>query len=89
MVKNGADTRLVTTTIRFFGPLEDLVGCSEAQVEISLPQAEASLRNAIDGRFPVLEGEFFRLAVDEEIVAEGQMISRVREISCLPPFAGG
>lgn len=79
----------MTTKIRFFGPLEEVVGFPESQMEITLPQSEASMRQAINDLFPPLRGEFFRIAVDEEMISEGAVIGDAREIACLPPFAGG
>jgi molybdopterin converting factor small subunit len=89
VVKNNTDTQISTTAIRFFGPLEELIGFSESRLDIGFPQSGASLRKTIDEEFPALKGKLFLLAIDEELVEEGVVIDGAREISCLPPFAGG
>lgn len=77
------------TLVRFFGPLEEVLGVPEKTVTLSYPQSDVSLRDALVAAFPRLHGRVFSIAVDQVIVAEGQTITAAREIALLPPFAGG
>ena len=77
------------TVVRFFGPLEELLGVPEETLTLAYPHSGASLRGALETAFPGLRGQLFSVAVDRVLVAEGQTITEAREIALLPPFAGG
>ena len=83
------EVRECETTVRFFGPLEEVLGAPEKTVTLTYPQSDGSLRAALEAAFPELHGQVFSVAVDQVIVAEGQSITEAREIALLPPFAGG
>ena len=75
--------------VRFFGPLEEILGESEGVISLEYPQTAATLRNQLEIAFPRLKGGVFAIAVDQAILGEGRSISSAGEIALLPPFAGG
>lgn len=86
---NGSEKRTFEAIVRFFGPLEEVLGTPEETLTLSYPQSDASLRGSLEAAFPGLKGRVYSIAVDQAIVAEGQTIREAREIALLPPFAGG
>jgi len=77
------------TTLRFFGPLTDLVGEQAAIGDLPFPCTIARLREILEARSPQLKKQTYRIAVDEVIREETDVIGSAREIALLPPFAGG
>lgn len=81
----------MSTVVRIsaFGPLTDVLGSEPIEASVSLPATVAVLREELTRRFPALEGQRYRLAVDERLVPEEASIPAAGEIALLPPFAGG
>lgn len=75
--------------LRFFGPLEDVVGVREATMDPHLPVTARALGEAIRDAYPTLDGVRYSLAVDGAFVEGEALVEAAGEIALLPPFAGG
>lgn len=79
-----------TVKIAVFGPLTEVVGAGELEVELTLPASAARLDAELRRRRPELDGRRYQIAADERIVRGEEVIhADVGEIALLPPFAGG
>jgi len=77
------------THVRYFGPLMELTGTDEEQLEIAFPITVARLRVTLEQHHPALSGEIFRIAVDAVMRDSDTTLSAAGEVACLPAFAGG
>ncbi len=77
------------TRVKYFGPLMELTGTDEEQLEIAFPITVAKLRVTLEHYHPALAGESFRIAVDAVMRDSDTTLSAAGEIACLPAFAGG
>ncbi len=75
--------------LRLYGPLIDLPGCRDGNIDLDFPLDAGTLRDRIDDRFPVLRKESFRIAVDHRLPADGEIICGAEELALLPPASGG
>ena len=73
--------------IKYFGMLAELTGCNSGVLE---PHAEpvSALKNVLFEKYPALKTKDFRIAQNQELVAEDTILTG-QEIAVLPPFAGG
>ena len=75
-------------SVLFFGSLID---ATEGEREIQLkdmPDID-SVKNNLLKKFPKLENYTFRVALNQKILDENQVLSDDDVIALLPPFAGG
>jgi len=77
------------TRVRYFGPLTELSGTDEEQLEIAFPIIVGELRTALEQKHPALSGQSFRIAVDAVIRESNSTVAAAGEIACLAAFAGG
>ena len=74
-------------TIKYFGMLAESTGTSEEQIPFS-GGTVAELMESLYSKYPVLRSMEFKVAVDQKISTEEDLISN-QEIALLPPFSGG
>ena len=73
--------------IKLFGPLKDIIGSS--QIDMENISTIDQLRNGLIEQYPQLKSFIFSVAINHEIKIENQEIKTNDEIALLPPFAGG
>jgi molybdopterin synthase catalytic subunit len=81
----------VRVTVLHFAAARDAAGCAREIVEHEGPLHVAELRQLLGARRPELARLLprCRIAVDEELAAEGDSIPDGAEIAVIPPVAGG
>lgn len=73
--------------VKFFGPLTDVVGCSQLAMA-GIADVE-SLKKKILVDFPGLKNHSYMVAVGKKIVSGNVSLKSGDEVALLPPFAGG
>ncbi len=82
---------MATVTVKFFGPLKDIVGKDDLQLEISAAGSGEVAFNQLAGMYPRLvewKGSV-RLAVNLEYASLNDALNDGDEISFIPPVSGG
>ena len=74
-------------TIKYFGLLVDVTGCSEETLHTSA-ETFKQLLEELYGKYPELETKDFQVAQNNTIVSKTEVINQT-EIALLPPFSGG
>lgn len=79
--------------VLFFGKLQDVVGQSQASIDIPSSIANThDLRKFLNSKFGLngdLQAPSIRIAVNGEIIDDHSSISNQDEIAFLPPVGGG
>ena len=77
--------------VRFFGPLRDIVRCSEVVIDVPAPATGATAFDVLAVRYPELRPwkQSVRLAVNRRYVPFESAIASGDEISFIPPVSGG
>ncbi|WP_281989890.1 MoaD/ThiS family protein [Aquimarina aggregata] len=75
-------------TIKYFGMLAEATSISEEQLQIDTCSV-AELLISLKKQHPKLSNKDFKVAVNQELVANDYAITTETEIALLPPFAGG
>jgi len=70
-----------------FGPLTDIF--AEQDLDLALPARASEIETHLVAAIPELSAHRFSLAVDDALVGPDDRVESAREISLLPPFAGG
>lgn len=73
--------------IKYFGMLAELTGCNSEVLEIETEPISV-LKDILFQKYPALKTKDFRIAQNQELVAEDTILTG-QEIAVLPPFAGG
>jgi len=73
--------------IKYFGMLAEITGCTSEQLVISSTEIR-SLKTALINKYPDFVNKDFRIAQNQELVADTTVLTG-QEIAVLPPFAGG
>jgi len=78
-------------SVRLFARARDLVGESEALVELAPGATVADLRRRLSVDYPTLKSllENSALAVNDEFADDSSALSPDSEIALLPPVSGG
>lgn len=74
-------------TIKYFGLLVDVTGCSEEILDTSAENINQLLEELF-AKYPELKEKDFQVAQNNTIVRETTVINQT-EIALLPPFSGG
>lgn len=74
-------------SVRFFGQLTEITGCSS----ISMPVVDDTdlLDHELKQRYPMLDGAKYAVAVNKKIIRQRTQLSEGTEVALLPPFSGG
>ncbi len=76
--------------VNYFGMLAEAIGKQEELVEVTSQQISVSdLTLMLLKKYPPLNLMSFKVALNQTIVGENDMIIERDEIALLPPFAGG
>lgn len=76
--------------VKYFGMLAEAIGKQEELVEVTSQQISVSdLTLMLLKKYPPLNLMSFKVALNQTIVGENDMINERDEIALLPPFAGG
>ena len=74
-------------TIKYFGLLAEITGCSEENIEFS-GESISDLRSVLFQKYETLKIKDFQIAQDNELTSNETRVTAT-EIALLPPFAGG
>lgn len=77
----------MSITIKYFGLLIEVTGCSEEILDTSAETIKQLLEELF-AKYPELKGKDFQVAQNNTIVRETTVINQT-EIALLPPFSGG
>lgn len=73
--------------MKIFGKLTDII---TEGLEPNFPLSIKELREALELKYPALEGLEFKIAINHQIIdSEEFTIKENDEITLLPPFSGG
>lgn len=75
--------------IRFFGMIAEQLNMSSTKISLKVVQESKLLRPLLESYFPQLENASYLIAIDHTIKEELKESEYIKEISILPPFAGG
>lgn len=75
--------------VRFFGMIAEQMTMSSTNISLRVVQESKLLRPLLEAYFPPLENTSYVIAVDQTIKEEISENELIKEISVLPPFAGG
>ncbi len=73
--------------VKYFGMLAEITDCNTEQLVIS-SQDVSGLKEALLDKYPDFKNKDFRIAQNQELVADTALLTG-QEIAVLPPFAGG
>jgi len=73
--------------VKYFGMLAEITNCNTEQLVIS-SQDVSGLKEALLDKYPDFKNKDFRIAQNQELVADTALLTG-QEIAVLPPFAGG
>jgi len=79
----------VIVRVLFFAYLRERCGVREVSVEIQSGAVVADLWDALRARYPALEGQRLRFAVNQEYVDNGRTLHENDELALIPPVSGG
>ena len=74
-------------TIKYFGMLAELTGCTEENIHFQ-KNTGAELLDQLYGKYPTLKNTSFKIAQNQEIIQKEEILSS-NEVVLLPPFSGG
>jgi molybdopterin converting factor subunit 1 len=74
-----------------FGPVRDIVGCSELSLDVGEPFTGNAAFETLAGRYPALRSwkGSTRFAVNREYAPFEQTVRSGDEVSFIPPVSGG
>lgn len=76
--------------VKYFGMIAEAIGKHEETLDVSVQQFSVlNLTELLLKKYSNLKLMSFKIAVNQTIVAENEMINESDEIALLPPFAGG
>jgi len=75
-------------TIKYFGMLAEATSISEEKVQTDVCTV-VQLLDKLKQQYPKLNDNYFKVAVNQKLVAPNHKITSEAEIALLPPFAGG
>ncbi len=73
----------------FFGVLVDVTGKSEIDLFTEDLKDVALLNSYLSSNYPLLTNHQYKIAVNQEIAGNEQLLYDGDEVALLPPFAGG
>ena len=73
--------------VKYFGMLAEISGCTSESLDITSKEI-AGLKSLLLEKYPGFKSKDFRIAQNQELVADEAMLTG-KEIAVLPPFAGG
>lgn len=76
-------------TVHYYGLLAERLAKTSEEVKIQFNTDEFNLRTYFENRNPELEGISYQIAVNQELTEIVNSKTTIKEISLLPPFAGG
>ncbi len=75
--------------VLFFAYLRERCGVREASVEIPAGVSVADLWDLLQARYPALEGQRLRFAVNQAYVDNAYTLHENDELALIPPVSGG
>ena len=81
-----------TVNVRFFAHIKEQVGKEEITLDIPDSSSLKQFRIKLEEAIPAMKGvhhQTFRIAVNQELVAEEAQLRDGDEVAILPPFSGG
>lgn len=75
--------------VLFFAYLRERCGVRETSVEIRPGASVGDLWDALRARYPALEGQRLRFAVNQEYVDNAHTLDDNDELALIPPVSGG
>lgn len=76
--------------VKYFGMIAETIGKQEEKIEISSQQISVALLvELLLKKYPDLNLQSFKIAVNQSIAENDAIINENDEIALLPPFAGG
>lgn len=76
-------------TLRYFAGIREIVGVREEQVEVPAGATVATVWAQLVERFPSLENQRYRPAVNQEYGAPADALKDGDELVFVPPVSGG
>lgn len=78
---------MMTTKIRVFGQLTDIIGTGELTVA-GMEDTDGVL-SELTKQYPLLRHVKFMIAVDKQTITENTILKEGSTVALLPPFSGG
>ncbi len=75
--------------VKYFGRIVEYTLVESEAITITEAISISDFRKTLWNRFPGLQNETFKIALDQQLVAENVIINSNCEVAILPPFAGG
>jgi len=75
--------------LHYFGILAETTNCAKETMELPDNSNTADLQQALLKKYPQLNHQLFRIAVNQKMAQEPTALTDGDEIAALPPFAGG
>ena len=75
--------------VLFFAYLRERCGVREVAMEVPSNASVADLWGALSARYPALEGQRLRFAVNQEYVDNRRTLHDKDELALIPPVSGG
>jgi molybdopterin synthase sulfur carrier subunit len=76
--------------VLLFGIARDIVGQRHLAFEHSGPIDVKSFKQALQDKYPKMNHlSYFKVAINQEFAADGQMLNEGDEIALIPPVSGG
>lgn len=75
--------------LKYFGKILDITGVTEEEWQCTMPKTLQELKEDLTAKYPVLQQEVYKFAVNLNIENLDYVVKEPCEIAVLPPFSGG
>ena len=75
--------------IRYYGVLTDITNCEVEMIEMDDRNTGANLVSKLHEKYPDFTNHSIVYFADGKKLEQGENISSITEIDCMPPFSGG
>lgn len=79
----------MSINIKYFGSVAEATGKDQESMELPAPTTVHAINEALKAQYGNLGKLKYRIAVNQELVAEQHEVNNNDELALLPPFAGG
>ncbi|MCF8258786.1 MAG: MoaD/ThiS family protein [Flavobacteriales bacterium] len=78
-----------TFSVICFGMMAEWAEGSHQELKLEEPATVRDVRKAAEQRWPRIQGITYRVAVNQRLAHDAEIVLQTDEIALMPPFAGG